>query len=66
MTDEQRQCWRKIVTKCQRWAPVTIGSPLRYESILAADDELRQLRRRVAELEGEHDSRQIHQEHRAA
>jgi len=37
------------VTRCERWAPVTIGSPVRYEAMLAVDEELRRLRRQVAQ-----------------
>ena len=66
MTDEEWQRWREMVTRCERWAPVTIGSRLRYEAVLVVDAELRRLRRRVAELERHSDSRQTHQVHRAA
>ena len=66
MTDEEWQCWREMVTRCERWAPVTIGSRLRYEAVLVVDAELRRLRQRVAELEGQGDSGQGHQVRRTA
>ena len=67
MTDEQWQHWRKIVTRCERLAPVTIGSKLRHDTVLAVDEELRQLRRQVAKLEGRNgDTGSAHQVRRTA
>lgn len=61
MTNEELKRWRGIITRCERFAPITINSKPRFEALLAMDAEFRRLRQRVAELEGQGDSRHSHQ-----
>lgn len=49
MTNEQMKRWRGIVARCERFAPITINSKQRFEALLAIDEELRRLRRQVAQ-----------------